>query len=167
MKCSICNKEFGFFTWKYECKSCGNFVCHSCTITLTKFDALCVDPFNTQRPSDNFWTGNWSCLTCYDAYFKAICQRYLIAIKENSRIEVFPDTYKGKVALPNDDSILIRTTFYRNRDDVEYRLRVTAAFLGKNRVVTVKWKKKTESEPGTSNKGKHFFTTWSASGLAT
>ncbi len=170
--CSSCRKPFKWYRKAYRCH-CGEFFCANCLKSLPSIPWYDDNPFASLsiNPAKGFWISDSLCSSCWEQHAKSIAQdienRKASASSNSSFVEVFPSTYKGKIPKASEsEERLIKTRYFRNRDDAEKQLCYIAAYFGYNLIYDRKWHKQTSSETSEGGKGTYYYSTWAATGVA-
>lgn len=169
--CRNCKRSFGIWRWGHECNHCGKSYCSSCFRRIPAFPALLHDPTRplgatSLSPLD--WLGKGQlCVRCWRSWVDPIVKRYHNALGRATGVEVFPSTYRGQIPLQAGSSTRrLKSGAHKNRDVVERRLRVTAAFHGYDVLYNLEWHRETRSKPSDSGKGTYKYSVWSGSATA-
>lgn len=157
-RCPNCSKNFGILRWRHQCVACSQTRCNSCLIQQPEFEWLVPEI----RP---FEAGSL-CMTCHAGGPGESARHYVRCEGASAPVEVFPATYRGKVADARREERGLATEWFRQRADAERQLAISAAWLGFNVVHQTQLEKDTRSEAGTSKNGTHHYTVWRANGRA-
>lgn len=105
------------------------------------------------------------CKICWRDKVKPIVSHYEEALQNYIMIELVSDNYRGNKSKIDKDAILLESQWFRDRNEAEKSLKVTAKFLDRNLVNRVTYSKETRSK-GTEGEGTYYYTVWKAEGRA-
>jgi len=154
--CSKCKRQFRFFRWKYKCQKCRKDLCNSCLINLKIpiYEYLATELINLRYKE--------LCNECYKKEFekvKSFNEKHKQAMQDKEYVDVYPIRYKNPPYLSGTEKTIIETDYYKDRDDAEISLRVSAAFLDCNIVFACEFISKKNRD------GNYIYKTWQARGI--
>jgi hypothetical protein len=100
------------------------------------------------------------CLECAAGVNEA--KRAILRAQNHEPLEVWPDTYRGKIpVIPGTEQPIIRSEWFKDKDDAKRQLLITAAFVyyEGNAVKNISFTRDTGSS------GNYRYTIWRASGV--
>lgn len=157
MNCSNCNSEFGVFRWKHECCGCEGVFCSKCLKSFYGYKDLVV---NTSEAGDY-------CSNCWGQQVAPVVEKYKTSQQNASSVELVSVNYKGKINIDqNVQPTILKSSWYKNREDAESSLKLSAAFLGCDTVLEFALEKNSKDEPSNTGKGRYTRSIWRATGKA-
>ncbi len=158
--CPSCGLKFGLFRWRQHCVKCGNDYCSDCITKIDRLEYYCCE---FPHSSDSFL-----CNSCWDGALSTLVKKYTIALDQFESVESYSSNYKGKIPVRNDESLELDSTWFRDRDDVDKQLKVTAHVNDFDVLYNYTYEKGTGSEnahnpSGKGRTGTHYYTIWKGS----
>lgn len=99
---------------------------------------------------------NAICRSCFEKEFAAIEKR----LSKASSVHVYPSTYKGRLSIKSNSSIMIFTEEYRDREYAKQVLQAWAAYYGKNVITEARY------DYSTHRNDNYYYKMWSYRGTA-
>jgi len=161
--CLSCNSKFNIFRWRNNCSFCGGTFCSNCYSKINVPRDLRVDPMQVFFADENHKPE--SCNSCFDSkHLKKIEVKINESVGQYYSIDTYPKSYKGQTAVSEENNEWIYSEWFRDRDECEKQLKITARFLGSDAVDMISYNQDTGEEPSDSGKGVHKYSIWQGKG---
>lgn len=175
--CSKCKKDIGFFSRTYTCIYCGKTLCKNCItkleasanelriyklLNLPHADIICASTpiFSTRK--------DVACSSCA-IQFKGEIAKIFNAIRSNKRIELLPETYRGRRNTIGS-GIQIESDWHQDWKNCDWDLVTQAKYLDCDCVMHIERMRDTETVEERKDNGngyyKRSFTIWKKVGIA-
>ena len=156
-KCSVCKNNQGRST----CNNCGNNVCDNstCWSYEPKNIFFCHPAWTSINWSQGF-SGKWICQNCYEKLVAPLVKRMPEIIAQVEKVIIYSKNYKGKIPSLAEPTMILKTPFFREKDDAILCLKNTSTALGFNIILDLTFEKDTGLD------GNYKFTIFSATGRA-